>query len=279
MLHLNDEFQQRWRGADPYALLQSMEGKVFRQVKGRKTFQFELDGKSYFAKLHLGVGWVEIVKNLLQLRLPILGARNEWQAIQTLEKLGIDTMTAVAYGERGRSPAHRQSFIITEALTNTTSLEDFCRDWQRHKPEFRLKQQLLFRVATISRRLHGNGICHRDFYLCHFLLHNEKDHEKDHLHDMDQAVGSGGPRLSLIDLHRALIKRKLPTRWIVKDLAGLYYSAMERGLTSRDLLRFVKYYEQCELNEAMRLKGRFWDAVNKRANRMFQKLGSASPPI
>jgi len=60
----------------------------------------------------------------LQFRLPVLGARNEWLAIQRLQRLDIDTMTLVGYGERGSNPAQRQSFVITEALEETVSLED-----------------------------------------------------------------------------------------------------------------------------------------------------------
>ena len=40
-------------------------------------------------------------------------------------------------------------------------------------------------------------------------------------------------RLYLIDLHRMQLRRKTPSRWIVKDIAGLYYSSMDIGLTKR----------------------------------------------
>ena len=32
-----------------------------------------------------------------------------------------------------------------------------------------LKRVLVQRIATIARTLHGAGMNHRDFYLCHFL--------------------------------------------------------------------------------------------------------------
>jgi heptose I phosphotransferase len=46
-------------------------------------------------------------------------------AYERLTELGVDTMRAVAYGERGSNPARRQSFMITEELAPTISLEDF----------------------------------------------------------------------------------------------------------------------------------------------------------
>ena len=75
---------------------------------------------------------------------------------------------------------------------------------------------------------HGGGVNHRDFYICHFLLH--------------LPVDAGAPRLSLIDLHRAQVREKTPRRWRDKDLAALYFSALDIGLTKRDGLRFLKTY-------------------------------------
>jgi len=264
VLYLNEEFKRNWQGADPFKMLQAMEGNIYRQVQGRKTFQFTLNGRSYFAKLHSGVGWSEIIKNLLQLRLPILGAENEWRAITRLQELGIATMKFVAYGKRGWNPATRQSFIITEELTDTISLEDYCKGWRNNSPEYSEKKILLERIANISRELHSNGVCHRDFYLCHFLLNRNID------------VGEDKLNLSLIDLHRVLLKQNLATRWKIKDIAGLYYSTMDIGLTQRDLFRFIRIYDQVDLRQSLRTRQGFWSAVHKRAQFMYHKLSPAS---
>jgi len=61
-LFLNTEFSELWAGKDPYTELAAIEGEVFRKQGGRKTFLFAVNGKSYFAKLHNGVGWREILK-------------------------------------------------------------------------------------------------------------------------------------------------------------------------------------------------------------------------
>ena len=137
-------------------------------------------------------------------------------------------MHAVAFAERGSNPARRHSFIITGELAPTVSLEDFCRDWPQHPPAPALKHALLRRVAEMARRMHDGGVNHRDFYICHFLLH--------------LPVDARAPRLSLIDLHRAQMREKTPRRWRDKDLAALYFSALEIGLTKRDRLRFLKAY-------------------------------------
>ncbi len=263
MLYLSEEFARGIEGADPFASLQAMNGKVYREVKGRKTLQFQLGGKSYFVKLHFGVGWLEIVKNLVLFRMPILSAENEWEAISKLQSLGVATMTIVAYGRKGWNPARRQSFIVTEDLTETISLEDCCREWRNNPPEYLLKLKLIRQIAEISRSLHDGGVCHRDFYLCHFLLPKKSLDRSD----------NGHLTLSLIDLHRAMVKQNLNKRWLIKDIGSLYYSAMNIGLRQRDLLLFMKLYQNSGLSNCLKDNRKFWKSVQKRALALHKKLG------
>ncbi len=235
---LEEPFRSRWAGQDTFAAAEALQGEVLRALEGRRTLRTEIDGHGYYVKIHRGIGWREIFKNLLSGRLPVLGAGNEWRALERLTAAGVDTMRAVAFAERGDNPARRHSFIITEELAPTVSLEDFCRDWPQHRPAPALKHALIRRVAEMARRMHGGGINHRDFYICHFLLH--------------LPVDAGAPRLSLIDLHRAQVREKTPRRWRDKDLAALYFSALEIGLTQRDCLRFLKTYFARPLRDIVR---------------------------
>lgn len=229
-LWLQPPFAGLWAGQDAFAAVDALDGEVFRQRDGRRTFRCEIGGRGYFVKIHHGIGWGEIVKNLLVGRAPILGAGNEWQAIHRLTAIGIDTMQAVAFGQRGWNPARRHSFLITEELAPTISLEDFCREWAHQPPPAALKHALIRRVADMAGRMHRAGVNHRDFYLCHFLLHLEPQPTAQNL------------KLSLIDLHRAQSRTQVPRRWRDKDLAGLYFSALGIGLTQRDFLRFLRVY-------------------------------------
>jgi UDP-glucose:(heptosyl)LPS alpha-1,3-glucosyltransferase len=236
----------------------AMKGEVFREQKGRKTQRIVLNNKAYFIKQHLGVGWLEIIKNLLQLRLPVTGAKNEWQAIQRLQELAIHTPTVVAYGSCGINPATRLSFLLMEELAPTISLEDFCREWPTIRPPFSLKKQLLLQVAHIARIMHNHGINHRDFYICHFLL------------KWQQSL----PKLYLIDLHRAGLHRRLRARWIIKDLAGLYFSSKNIGLTQHDLFRFLKAYRNQPLRNIMATESQFWQKVYVRGEKLHDAHGT-----
>jgi len=258
-LFLSKQFEMAWKDKDPFAEVEKLQGEVFRELEGRKTLRFNLAGKSYFLKSHQGIGYLEILKNLLLLRIPALGAANEYAAIRRLESLGIETMKIAGFGQQGGSFARRKSFIITEELLNTISLEDYCEKWRETKADFRIKYGLIKKVADISRRIHDNGLNHRDYYICHFLLDISKDNHP------------GSLKLFLIDLHRAQLRRKTPFRWRLKDIASLYFSVMTLGLTQKDYYRFMCFYSGKSLRECFSDKDRFWRKVESRGQKLWQR--------
>lgn len=263
-LYLREDLQRLWGGTNTFEVVESLGGEVFREVKDRTTLRFELNGKSYFLKLHRGIGWREILKNWFHFNRPILGAEQEYKAVLRLQQLNIETMSVAAFGERGCNPAKKLSFIITDDLVGTESLEDYCRSWPQQPPAPAFKWQLIERIAQMSRCLHENNLNHRDYYICHFHI------------DL-RCLPASGPvadkdiHLHLIDLHRMRQHKKMPVRWAVKDIAALYFSAMEIGLTKRDLLRFMRGYRAKSLRETLAHDRDFWQAVQQRAQQLYAK--------
>ena len=239
--------------------------EVYRNKEGRITLRFEYQGQPFFLKLHRGIGWREVFKNLLQLRLPIISARNEYEAVRRLESLGIDTLAIAAYSLKGINPAATHSMLVTDELSGTVSLEDYCRNWSGSPPPASLKRRLINKLAGSARGMHGGGINHRDFYLCHFHL------DPDSL-ELPQL------RCHLIDLHRAQLRESTPRRWRVKDLAGLYFSAMDCGLSRRDLLRFIHQYSDGGLRQALGVDQSLWQEVERRAVKLYRKEHGSEPP-
>ncbi len=270
-LTLREELQDMWEQKNVFSLVQELPGKVVRDREGRQTLYFRANGATYYRKLHTGVGWREIFKNLVQLRLPVVGARNEWDAINKLNSLGMPTMTVLAFGEKYHDPARKLSFIVTRELTDTIPLDEYTKSWERNRPSFREKYTLLSEVAKISRKLHVNGINHRDFYLCHFLLHKES---------MQKWRKTGEPPLIyLVDLHRAQIRSQVPRRWLIKDLAGLYFSALGIGLTRRDVYRFLKLYFEEDLDTVFRDYAKILNGIERRAIRMYLRDHEVYPVL
>ena len=258
-IHLEEPFRSLWAGRDPFVAVEALQGEVFRELEARRTLRTEVGGQSYFVKIHRGVGWGEIIKNLLCLRLPVLGAANEWQAIHRLAQLGVDTMHGIAFGRRGRHPATQHSFIITEELAPTVSLEDFSLNWVKQPPQPRLKHALIAEVARMTGMMHRAGVNHRDCYICHFLLHTDKPVTADNF------------RLSVIDLHRAQTRAVISKRWRNKDLAALYFSALDIGLTQRDKLRFLRGYFQMPLRQILREEARLLAWLEGKANKLYER--------
>ena len=86
--------------------------EIYRDKEGRKTLRFRAADRPFFLKLHSGIGWREVFKNLLQFRLPVTSASNEYRAIRKLEALGVDTLSVAAYARVGLDPARVQSCLL-----------------------------------------------------------------------------------------------------------------------------------------------------------------------
>jgi heptose I phosphotransferase len=247
----------------------ALDGRVYREIDGRRTLRFALGEKGYFLKAHLGTTWGEILKNLFSLQRPVLGADVERRAIKRFDEIGIETTPVKGYGSRGSGPTTRQSFLITEELSGTASLEDYCRNWPEKPPSFRLRRALIETVAELVRRMHANGVHHRDCYACHFLL------------DLDSSVRAEQgetPRLFVIDLHRAELGDRIRDRARVKDLAGLLFSSLDFGLTRTDLLRFASVYLDAKPRDVVRASNDLWRRVRARGERLYRKVHEREPP-
>ena len=250
----------------------ALQGESYREIAARRTLRFERGGNSYFIKIHHGVGWAEIFKNLITLKVPVIGAGNEWRAIQRLEQLGVSTMRLAAWGERGGNPACKESFVVTHDLGATVDLDELTKHWRDDPPPLVFKRALLNAVADIARILHQNGVNHRDFYLCHFLL--------------DRAAAEARTpdirgKLFIIDLHRVQLRARVPKRWLIKDMGGLYHSALDIGLSKWDVLRFVRRYTGRPLRESfseiLDERAAIWRAVSCKARELYVKAHGREP--
>jgi heptose I phosphotransferase len=258
-LILAEPFKSLWAGRDAFVEVEALDGQVYRELEGRRTLRTEVEGRGYFVKIHRGIGWGEVAKNLMTAKLPVLGAGQEWRAVNRLHEVGVPTMTAVAYGERGSNPAAQHSFIITEELAPTVSLEDFSIHWRQEPPQPKLKRALIAEVARMTGMMHRAGVNHRDCYICHFLLHTDKP------------VTAEDFKLSVIDLHRAQVRATIPMRWRNKDLAALYFSVLDIGLTRRDTLRFLHGYFQQPLRQILARESALLSWLESKARKLYAR--------
>lgn len=264
VLILRDELKALWADRDVFHEVQSLEGEIAREAPGRQTMRFELAGNFYYRKLHSGVGWIEILKNIFQLRLPIIGAANEWQALNRLAEIGIHSFVPVAYGEKYTNPARRLSFIVTKELTGTQQLDHYLLERKEAGIlGFHEKRALLREMAKIASTIHRHGINHRDLYLCHFLVD---------LVSIEQWAKTGTkPLVYLADLHRAQIRQEVPRRWLIKDIASICFSMVEIGLSAKDVIRVLAYYFNQPLVDVERDHPGLLQSIKERTLKLYRR--------
>jgi heptose I phosphotransferase len=173
--------------------------------------------------------------------------------IKRLSLIGVPTMRCLAFGQDMAGPWERRSFSVTAGLDGV-SLEQLvtvaAADATR-VPPWCERREIIRQLALVVRRLHGNGLFHRDLYLSHVFLTRNAD---------------GRIVLRVIDLARMIEKPLRPRRWRIKDLAALDHSATAPMVTRADRLRFMKIY--CGMDVPRDRLRRDMAAVRARAARI-----------
>jgi UDP-glucose:(heptosyl)LPS alpha-1,3-glucosyltransferase/heptose I phosphotransferase len=142
-----------------------------------------------------------------------------------LTKSNINTPEIVAFGSESFAFFEKRSFCITAAVPNGSSLEKNLPQCFNTKDPDAAKQKIAFTLslADFAAAFHQTGFCHRDFYLCHIFNTPSND-------------------FYLIDLTRAFKPAVFKTRYKLKDLAQLYYSAPGSKISTTNRLRFYLRY-------------------------------------
>ena len=222
-------------------------GEPYRVVPGRSTVRLELPdpkgGRSaVYVKRYTYAPCCASLRRLLWLDPPRSFADLELRSMYRVIDAGISAMRWVAVGEeRPGGGAAQRSCLVTEEIAGGVQADEYCEAAfaaDRSREALARKRRLIRAMAQLARRLHGAGLVHRDFYLCHILV---------------RPVQGAEPALHLIDLAR--VERRLegaPERWIVKDLAALLFSSWPSPATKvrspvftrTDCVRFAREYFQ-----------------------------------
>jgi heptose I phosphotransferase len=187
--------------------------------------------RTFFLKRHETSPLKEHLKSLLRFSRP-RSAFNEWRAIIRFHEVGLPTMVPVAVGEtRGSLGLVTRSFLLTEEIEEAKRLDHHLAKWLRYplsKELISRKRELIRQLAQLTRKMHEEGLNHRDYYLCHIFI-RETTHGEEF-------------ELFVMDLHRVDIRSQVGRRWIVKDLAALNYSSLKLPIHTTDRMRFLKCY-------------------------------------
>ncbi len=150
----------------------------------------------------------------------------EYETANELIMAGINTPKTVAYGQQRGSFFEKRSFIITEKLPNAESLErklPVCFNGPVKGKNLKLRRSFIAQLASFIKKFHDTNYRHRDLYFSHIYY-------------SDNGI------FYLIDLARAFRPVLLRRRFLIKDIAQLYYSAPARYFSKTDRLRFYLAY-------------------------------------
>jgi tRNA A-37 threonylcarbamoyl transferase component Bud32 len=198
----------------------------FRQ---RRQFELSPAGSDHAVKVYLKfyehAPLTRQLRNWLSHRRRGSFALLEHEAARQLAVAGVGTPRTVAWGQQWQTLFEHRSFLITEQVPQSRSLESAlppCFQGYLTASKRQQRRDFLRRLAFFIRRFHETGYRHRDLYLSHIFC-------------------SDAGEFCLIDLARAS-RPVLRRRFQVKDVAQLHYSAPAASFSRTDRLRFYLAY-------------------------------------
>ena len=150
-------------------------------------------------------------------------ARREYENYAVFEKLGVPAAEAIACGEeRDRFGRLRRAFIVTRAVPNALTLDDFFQS----RPPRNERHKILAALAEIVRRLHAAQFYYYDLVGRNILV---------------SSPAAGEKQVVLIDCPRGGTSRVASGRKRLRDLASIDKAAAQ--FCSRpERLRFLLAY-------------------------------------
>jgi heptose I phosphotransferase len=257
-------------GIDSLDSVFSLEGgrdlakKSIARYRKRIELEATPPGAAHPVKLYLKrynrPAWTRQVANWFVHRRRVSFAGIERDVITALAACGVNTPSIVAWGCQWGALFERRSFLMTEQVEDSDSLErrlPACFSTQTDSITLRARRRFIRSLANFIRRFHQTGYRHRDLYLSHIFCSTQG-------------------QFCLIDLARAF-KPLLARRFQIKDLAQLHFSAPAGVFSRTDRLRF--YLAYCEKATLTRFDKSPILAILRKARRMAQHNRKHGVPI
>jgi len=156
---------------------------------------------------------------------PCSQGQYEWESANFLLNNGIKTYRPVCFGTENRFGIEMRSFFVTEKLTGQCLREFITKNWQGMSSEE--KDRAVKNIGKFVRKIHQAGVNMPDLYVWHLYLEDENVTTCD---------------FAIIDLHRMSQCRSIKTSQIVRNLAALDFSMIEKYFTDEMRYSLVESY-------------------------------------
>ncbi|MFA5292273.1 MAG: lipopolysaccharide kinase InaA family protein [Phycisphaerae bacterium] len=221
-----------------FSLGKSLTKKNLASFRERIMFETAGPNATLFLKRYQNIPKLTQLKNWLNRQKRISTMACDFVPAEKLQELGINTPQTIAFGQEWNGLFEKRSFIITEKIPDSVSLEEKLP---------KVTKNFIENLAAFVRKFHNTGFRHRDLYLCHIFCNSQG-------------------QFTLIDLNRVFKPFVFSQKYCIKDLAQLYYSAPGDIVTKTDRLRFFLTYLQKE--KLSRQDKLLIKKIKSKANRM-----------
>ncbi|HJT31169.1 MAG TPA: lipopolysaccharide kinase InaA family protein [Pirellulales bacterium] len=206
------------------------QAQLIKHGPRRAVYRVDAADHRFFVKHYRCPSWWQAARHLFQAS----AAQREYRRALETSRRQIPTVTPVAVGERRHHGLVYDNYLVTEAIGDCFSFDDYVR---RVLPGFdratqaRLRRTLTVGLAKLCAAAHRAGVDHRDFHAGNLLV--RVSHAA--------ADGLAVPELFLIDLPSVRLSRGMSWRRAAAGLVML--GAAWSAIASRsDCWRFWRAY-------------------------------------
>jgi tRNA A-37 threonylcarbamoyl transferase component Bud32 len=166
--------------------------RIVKNGAHRTVYRVDVAGRAFFLKHYRCQAALEVSRHLVRAS----ASRREWRKALEVARRQIPTFKPVALGEQFRGGLVHDSFLVTEAVPDSCSLEHYAANVL---PRLPARQQAMTRrkiaaaLAKLCAAAHRAGILHNDFHAGNILVRLDSG-------SADPRQPDGLPRLYLIDL-------------------------------------------------------------------------------
>ena len=199
----------------------SLEGKPITSDALSNVHRVEVDGIGYYVKRYTSAG-KGFRRYAGKSRI-----RAEWENLLLFQKLGVPTVSVVAYGEEKNMGMMTRGALITREAENTMDLKAMVKHNSSYLHDTDWVENVISQVAAATRIIHSNKFIHTDLKWRNILV-----------------TQSTTPQMFFIDCPSgSYMSGYLLKRNIIKDIACLDKVA-KQALRKTQRLSFYKKYAE-----------------------------------
>ncbi|KAB2837026.1 MAG: hypothetical protein F9K48_00160 [Candidatus Brocadia sp.] len=187
-------------------VIHTNNGEVIRNGYYKKVLRYLYYGESFYIKQYTTKGFLEGVKSLFSLS----KAYREWTHSHRLLKSHLLTAEPVAVGEKRRFGILKDCYVISKAIPNSTTVKAFLSIIQKPSTSALQKKTFMNNLISYVRTVHNLGIFHGELHAENILVKTDNP-----------------ASFYLLDVGRALFKKKLPLPFRIHELSRLLYSIID----------------------------------------------------